>query len=407
MYNQFQLSKDWVIVKLGDKNFFKKIEGGGTPKRSISEYFGGKIPWVRLNDIKSKYIEKTEETLTETGLQRSGAKLVPQHTVILSTRATIGKVALSSVPLCTNQGFKSIICNQEKILPEYLFYYLKSIKSILLSRSGKTTFKEINKSTLEKIDVLIPPLKFQKEIVSNLDKVVDLQKKRQKVIELSNLLFQAKFTTMFKESTNLSDTQIKDVSILITKGDSPLWKGHRYQKQGIPIIRIKNMKNFRIDLSDADYISAQVHNNMKRSQLKPDDVLISIAGTLGRLAIVTSEVCPANMNQDQAVIRFERKKIIPLYGLYALSIDSVQNQISNIKRGATRMHLNLKQVGELKISLPSLERQLEFVTFVESLNQSLSKSYRSKKELFTLYKSLEKMYFDKNFLEMRMDKNHD
>ena len=159
--------KGWKEVKLSDKEYFLDIIGGGTPSRSNSEYFGGGIPWVRLADMKQKYISNTNETLTKKGLEK-GSTLIPKNTIILSTRASIGKVAIAETELCTNQGFKSIVCDNEKVLPEFFYYFLVSIKSQLQRLGGATTFAEVNRTKLSNISVPIPPLPIQKQIIKNI-----------------------------------------------------------------------------------------------------------------------------------------------------------------------------------------------------------------------------------------------
>ena len=160
--------KEWKFEKLANEEIFLDIISGGTPPRANSEYFGGNIPWVRLKDMKSKYISTSNETLTEKGLKK-GSRKIPKNAIILSTRASIGKVAISQTEMCTNQGFKSIVCNNEKILPEFLYYFLLSMKSQLLKLCTSTTFAEVNLTKLKNnIIVPIPPILIQKKIIQNI-----------------------------------------------------------------------------------------------------------------------------------------------------------------------------------------------------------------------------------------------
>jgi len=167
--DKIQIPKGWKIIKLSNTEYFFNVMGGGTPSRTNSSYYGGVIPWVRLADVKTKYINETNETLTDLGLKKLGNKLIPKNAVILSTRATIGKVAIAGRNLCTNQGFKSTICNLEKVVPEYLYYFFKFIRKLLLASSKSATYAEINKSRLLNIEILIPSLETQKKIVEILD----------------------------------------------------------------------------------------------------------------------------------------------------------------------------------------------------------------------------------------------
>ena len=150
----------WPVARLGDAC---TIIGGGTPRRSNGTYFGGAILWATptdvttLNDI---FISHTAETITETGLKRSSARLVPEGTVLMTSRATIGYTAIAVKPMATNQGFANLICG-ERLMPEYLSFWLSGQRNRLIQLSGGTTFKEISKSTLKGVLIPLPPLALQ------------------------------------------------------------------------------------------------------------------------------------------------------------------------------------------------------------------------------------------------------
>ena len=139
------------------------VVGGGTPRRSNNAYFSGPIPWATPTDVTALAglaIEKTRETLTETGLGKSSARLVPAGAVLLTSRATIGFTAIAAVPMATNQGFANLICG-ERLIPEFLAIWLRLRRDRLIQLAGGSTFKEISKSTLKKIEIPVPPLERQ------------------------------------------------------------------------------------------------------------------------------------------------------------------------------------------------------------------------------------------------------
>ena len=122
-----------------------------------------------MEDLKDFVIYETAEYLTERGIKESSAKLVPKDSVLVSTRATIGAVAVAGVPLTTNQGFKALICRKDVVLPKFMAYFIRSRKDELLRLSSGTTYPEISKANLAKILVPIPSLSVQQEIVERLD----------------------------------------------------------------------------------------------------------------------------------------------------------------------------------------------------------------------------------------------
>ena len=145
-----------------------RIAGGGTPRRSNSAYFGGPVPWATPTDVTALSgltVESTKETLTELGVRESSARLLPTRTVLLTSRATIGFTAIAATPMTTNQGFANLICG-ERLMPEYLALWLRLRRDYLIQLAGGTTFKEISKSTLKKVEIPIPPLERQREFAT-------------------------------------------------------------------------------------------------------------------------------------------------------------------------------------------------------------------------------------------------
>lgn len=165
-----------------------EVVGGGTPSTANSDFWGGDIPWISPKDLtgyKSVYISHGESFLNKTGL-KSGTKLLPKDTVLFSSRAPIGYVAIASNPICTNQGFKSIICNKEIINPLFLYYYIKgNLDYIKLFGTG-ATFPEISGAAMRKIKVQIPSLPTQQKIASILsayDRLIENNTRRIRLLE--------------------------------------------------------------------------------------------------------------------------------------------------------------------------------------------------------------------------------
>ena len=154
------------------------VVGGGTPSREKPEFFGGEIPWITPTDVtrnNGRYLDRGAETITELGLKSSSAKLLPARSVLLTSRATIGFTAINTVPVSTNQGFASFVCGPE-VWPEFLAYWLEWSRDYLIGLASGATFKEINKSTLRKLSIPLPPLKEQRRIVGLLDRAAEIRR---------------------------------------------------------------------------------------------------------------------------------------------------------------------------------------------------------------------------------------
>ena len=158
----------WRTAPIGDAC---DVIGGGTPRRSEAAYFGGGIPWATPTDVTELadlYIGRTKETITETGLRKSSARLAPAGTVLLASRATIGFTAIAARPMATNQGFANLICG-DGLTPEYLAHWLVARRDLLIRLAGGTTFKEISKATLKKIPIPLPPMALQRDYARTLE----------------------------------------------------------------------------------------------------------------------------------------------------------------------------------------------------------------------------------------------
>ena len=192
-----KLPKGWEIRTLGEvTDIFK----GGTPKRSVERYFQGDLAWATPTDITklngALYIDDTETHISEEALGKSAARLLPPGTVLLTSRATIGKVAISRIPIATNQGFANFLCKEE-INNLFLAYYLKSRRNLLISLGTGTTFLEVTKATLLDVEIPLPPLPTQRKIaavLSTYDDLIENNTRRINILEdMAQTLYQEWF----------------------------------------------------------------------------------------------------------------------------------------------------------------------------------------------------------------------
>lgn len=165
---------DYKTVNLGDESYFT-IESGGTPSTKNPEFWDGDIPWITLADIPSDdlitFIRSTNRSITKEGLKKSSAKLLPVNTVVVSTRATLGRVGIAQTPIATNQGFKNIIIkNKQVVNPVYLAWAMTQLQPELEANASGGTFKEISKTNFSKLCIPLPSLADQQKIVDVFNK---------------------------------------------------------------------------------------------------------------------------------------------------------------------------------------------------------------------------------------------
>jgi len=206
-----EIPEDWEVVKLGDKRLFE-IKLGGTPKTSISDYWNGKIPWITPNDLSeltTPYIEDTQRKISTSGL-KAGSTLLPENSIILSTRAPIGYVALLRRPMAFNQGCKGIVIKDKSVVSLFVYYFLLSKAKLLQELGTGSTFRELATGDLENFRLPLPPLPEQQEIaeiLQTIDQKIEIEKKKKEL-----------YHELFKTLLNKIMNQEIDVNLLDYQG---------------------------------------------------------------------------------------------------------------------------------------------------------------------------------------------
>ncbi|MGN0715245.1 MAG: restriction endonuclease subunit S, partial [Anaerovoracaceae bacterium] len=175
------------------------IVSGGTPSRSKPEYWnGGSIPWIKIGNIKGKYVNEADEFITQAGLDGSSAKLLPKGTVLYTIFATLGEVGILNLNACTNQAIAGLtIKDENQLSTDFLYYYLKS-KKVYVNNVGRGVAQNnINMSILRNFELPLPKLWKQIEIVRILDKVSNIIEARQQELQKLDDLIKARFVELF------------------------------------------------------------------------------------------------------------------------------------------------------------------------------------------------------------------
>ena len=182
-------------VKLGD---LCDICSGGTPKRSVSEYWNeGSIPWVKISDISGKFVSSTEELITEAGLKGSSAKLLAPGTLLYSIFASIGAVGILKIPAATNQAIAGLSIKTDRIERDYLYHFLKSRESLAKSSGRGAAQNNINLTILRGMEVPVPAIGEQKAIVEQLEIIAAQIKQAETQLDQLDSLVKSRFVEMF------------------------------------------------------------------------------------------------------------------------------------------------------------------------------------------------------------------
>ncbi len=215
-----------------------EIISGSTPKSNISDYWNGDITWATptdLSKLENKEIITTARLLTQQGLESCSAKLLPPNSVLFTSRAPIGHVAINKVAMATNQGFKSFIPDTKKVDQNYLYYWLKSKKDYLQHLGRGATFKEVSKQIVASIPITLPSLDEQRRIAKILDKINSIDQKIARKLQLLNKISLSSRHKINKRAIEQGNGSIEELgNILKVKSGSFLPKS-KMEAGSIPV----------------------------------------------------------------------------------------------------------------------------------------------------------------------------
>ena len=187
----------WPVATIGE---VCEVVSGATPKTGNPEFWDGNVPWVTPKDLSKlgqKHLSDTPRHITKAGLKSCSARMLPAQSVLLSSRAPIGLVAINTLPVCTNQGFKSLVPRFDLVSPDFLFWWLKIQEKHIQSKGRGATFKEVSKKIVEDLQIPLPPLDEQGRIAEVLDNADALRSKRRAALAQLDTLTQSIFLDMF------------------------------------------------------------------------------------------------------------------------------------------------------------------------------------------------------------------
>ena len=375
------------------------VVSGGTPSRSKNEYWrNGTIPWMKIGNIKSKYVNEYDELITEQGLNNSSAKLLKKGTILYTIFATLGEVGILDIEACTNQAIAGININDPRITTDYLYYYLKSKKDYVNNIGRGVAQNNINLTTLKKFEIPLINVDKQLNIVEILEKVermIDLKKKE---IDDLDLLIKARFVEMFGDTIdNPKGYLIHQLSEYITSltSGSRGWAQYCVDNGEEWFITIKNVKNCHISMDNIQPVNAPDNTEAKRTKVQEGDLLISITADLGRTGVVTKEIAEhgAYINQHLSCVRLNRTMLNPLFVAYYMESPAGKEQFIAKNQSAVKAGLNFNSINSLKIMVPPLVEQDRFVDFVQQVDKSKLAVQKSLEKTQQLFDSLMQEYF--------------
>ena len=389
------MREGWEYKKLGE---VCEVVSGSTPKTNVPEYWGEGHYWVTPAELNETivYIDKTERQITDEALAKTKLRLLPVGTVLLSSRAPIGKVAITKTEMYCNQGFKNCICS-DSIYNKYLFYFLRLKKEYLNSLGRGATFKEISKSIVESISIPLPPKSTQLAIVSELDKINELIRLKKEQLKDFDNLAQSLFYEMFGDPVeNEKGWEVKKLNDICDVRDGTHDSPKYLQNSEYILITSKNIVNGSIDFENVNYISEEDYIKInKRSKVDNGDIIMPMIGTIGNPIIAhidgTHKFCIKNV----ALIKFLADSTVNnMFIVNLMRCSSFSSYLLNQNKGGTQKFVALGAIRKLPIPLPPLSLQQLFAQRIEQIEREKSEVQKSIQDLETLLASRMQYWFE-------------
>ena len=371
------------------------VVSGGTPARSKPEYWNnGTIPWIKIGNIKSKYVNTADEFITQSGLDGSSAKMLSRGTILYTIFATLGEVGILDIDACTNQAIAGItIKNTEDLLTDYLYYYLKSKKDYVNGVGRGVAQNNINMTILRGFQVPLPTPMEQRYIVSILDNVNAVIESREEELEKLDELIKARFVEMFgNPMINEKGFPLKRFGDLfeLNAGGTPSKSHPEYWEDGtISWIGSNMCQNTFIFENDGNYITEEGFRHSSARMFPIDTVLVALVGaTIGKTALLKFET---TTNQNVLGIRGVRESgYTPEFVFYYTQ--GLYDKFLAIGDGGFAM-ASKGFISNLQIPVVALSDQKEFTLFANQVDKSKSVVQKSLDETQVLFDSLMQEYF--------------
>lgn len=343
--------------KLGD---ICEIVSGSTPRTGIDEYWDGDIKWITPAELDetSYIITDSARKITELAVKKTGLLPLPKGTVILSSRAPIGKVAIAGCEMYCNQGFKNLICS-DVIINKYLYWFLKANTAFLNSLGRGATFKEISKAIVSEIEINVPSLSEQENAVANLEEISKVVTLRRQQLTLLDDLKKARFVEMFGDPVDnpmgwnkkrLQDIVSDDCSIsygIVQTGDD--------KEEGVPVFRPVDIVNRVPKLDELKKTTEEISNKYKRTILKGREMLITVRANIADTCIVGEEFKGCNVGRGIVPIRTKEDIIILEFLKYLMDSKHLNDDIKRKAKGITINSIEIWKIyREVELIIPQL-----------------------------------------------------
>ncbi len=382
-------------VRLGD---VCKVVLGGTPSTRVPEYWDGDVPWLTPGDMgktKGLYVSETSRKLTRAGLQ-TGSTLFSASSIVVSTRAPIGYVLVNTVPMCTNQGCKTLVPDAT-VHAEYLCFYLRSRIDELNSLGTGTTFKELSTRALQSVRIPLPSLPAQRRIAAALDLICELKKNAETRLAKLDLLAKSLFVEAFGDP--VENPKGWETRPILSMGECRNGLNFAPNETGYKVacIGVSDFKDRAVITKDIALQQVSLAARPPVSQLLKDGDFLFVRSN-GNKALVGRCVLVLREGEETTFsgfcIRYRLNPDAPVatrFLLHFLRSDPIRRRLAG--RGANIQNMRQKTLEPLRVPMPPLPLQRAFAERVECIDKAKATLRETIDRLDTLYRSKLQEYF--------------
>lgn len=362
------------------------LQMGKTPARNTPSYWDGDHKWISIADIGSagKYIATTKERITDKAITESGIRAVPAHTVIMSFKLSIGKTAITSEEMYTNEAIMAFVSKGTYDIDADYLYHLCCGTEWTEGTNKAVMGLTLNKATLSEKRISLPEITEQRNIAAKFDALDNVIEKTQSELSSLDQLVKSRFVEMFGE--NVPTVQLGSVCQMINGDRGKNYpSGEDFVPMGVPFVNAGHLQEGRVDFSSMNYITEEKYALLSQGKMRRNDILYCLRGSLGKHGLVDFE--RGAVASSLVILRCNDQRILPQFLFYAIETPEIEKQLKAANNGSSQPNLSAASVKAYNIKLPSINKQAEFAAFVAEVDKSkfrIQKSLSTSRKLWTM-----------------------
>lgn len=391
----------WPISQLGD---VCNLVGGGTPSKSNESYYGGRIPWATVRDMRKELLFKTELSITEEAVKSSSTNLIPSGSIITATRVGLGKVCILQQDTAINQDLKAVIPKTKELDNSFLYWWLKSIAHVIEAAGTGATVQGVKLPFVKSLEIPLPPIPEQKRIVTILDQAfADIEQARAKTeqnLKNARELFESYLQQVFSQrGEGWVETTLGNEIELLT-GFAFKSKEYVTHSDSTPLIRGDNIVQGKLRWDGVKLWANDKTEEYKKYQLEVNDIVIAMDRTWVKAGMkfskITSKDLPALLVQRVARLRC-KDSINTDYLYHLVGSKLFERYVLSIQTGLGVPHISGKQIQSFSFSRPSIDQQKIIVSTMNKLDNEVLKLNEIYQNKLTAIDELKKSILQKAF----------